>query len=104
MKQPADHGKNLLSSTTDSAGQIAAAMTADEANARINETLKLFSSGEAPVLIIISRTADGDDYDKPTTIKNYLNYLKDTKNNSNLVDNVTVDDYGQITAIELIKK
>lgn len=85
-------------------GQIANASTTEEANARIKETMKLFSSGDAPVLIIISRTADGDDYDKPTTIAKYLNYLKDTKNNANLIDNVTVDDYGQITAIELIKK
>lgn len=85
-------------------GQIAAAMTAEEANARIRETLKLFSSGDAPLLIIISRTADGDDYDKPSTIEKYLNYVKDTKNSPNNVDNVTVDDYGQITAIELIKK
>ena len=85
-------------------GQIAAAMTAEEANARIKETLKLFSSPDAPLLIIISRTADGDDYDKPTTIEKYLNYVKDTKNSPNNVDNVTVDDYGQITAIELIKK
>ncbi|MEZ5083894.1 MAG: hypothetical protein R2750_10660 [Bacteroidales bacterium] len=85
-------------------GQIANAASTEEANARIKETMKLFSSGDAPVLIIISRTEDGDDYDKPTTIAKYLNYLKDTKNNANLVDNVTVDDYGQITAIELIKK
>ncbi|MCD4694959.1 MAG: hypothetical protein K8S16_01865 [Bacteroidales bacterium] len=84
--------------------QIANAQSVDEANARISETKKLFASDDVPVLIIISKTADGVDYDKPTTLDKYLNYLKDTKKSLNNVEDVKIDGYGQITVIELIKK
>ncbi|MCF8367735.1 MAG: hypothetical protein K9G76_01740 [Bacteroidales bacterium] len=84
--------------------QIATAQSAGEANARISDAKKLFVSDDVPVLIIISKTIDGVDYDKPTTIDKYLNYLKDTKKNPNKVESVKQDSYGQITVIELIKK
>ena len=83
---------------------IANARTSDEANAKIEQAMKLFTSPETPVLIIISQEGDMNDYDKPTTISNYLNYLKDTKSNINRVYSVESDDYGQIKALELIKK
>ena len=83
---------------------VASASNADEANAKISEAMKLFTSPETPVLIIISQEGGMNDYDKPTTISNYLNYLKDTKNYNNSVYNVETDDYGQIKALELIKK
>ena len=83
---------------------IANAETAEEANAKINQALKLFASPETPVLIIISQEGGMNDYDKPTTISNYLNYLKDTKNYNNKVYEVQTDDYDQIKALELIKK
>ena len=82
---------------------IATATSVSQANMQIAETLKLFSSPEAPVLIIISKSAGTVDYDRPTTIKNYLNYLKDTKNNTNKVDNVTYDNNGKIKELELLK-
>ena len=82
---------------------ISKAKNVNEANMLINEALKMFSSPDAPVLIIISKTADGVDYDRPTTIKNYLNYLKDTKNNINSVDKITSDANGKIKELELIK-
>ncbi len=83
---------------------VANASSASEANAKISEALKLFASPDVPVLIIISREGGTVDYDKPTTISKYLNYLKDTKNYNNKVDNIKFDDYGQITVLELIKK
>lgn len=82
---------------------ISKAKNLNEANMLINEALKMFSSPDAPVLIIISKTADGVDYDRPTTIKNYLNYLKDTKNNINSVEKITTDVNGKIKELELIK-
>lgn len=82
---------------------IAGASSADEANAKIAEALKLFVGPDAPVLIIISQEGGMNDYDKPTTIDSYLNYLKDTKNYNNSVYEVEMDNYGQITTLELIK-
>jgi len=84
--------------------QIAYATDVDEANAKIAEALKVYVSAETPVLIIISQADGITDYDKPTTIEDYLNYLKDQKTYTNEIYNVEFDDYGQITVIELIKK
>jgi hypothetical protein len=83
---------------------IASSASSSEANMIVNQALKLFASPDTPVLIIISKTADGVDYDRPTTILNYLNYLKDTKNNINVVENVKYDANGKITELELMKK
>jgi hypothetical protein len=69
----------------------------------INESLGLFSSPDAPVLIIISKSGSIVDYDRPTTIRNYLNYLKDTKNNINRVEKISYDDKGKIKELELYK-
>jgi uncharacterized small protein (DUF1192 family) len=84
--------------------QVANAKDASAANAKINEALKMFASADAPVLIIISESDGITDYDKPTTIKDYLNYLKDTKNYNSAVKELTLDEYGQIKTLELIKK
>lgn len=73
-------------------------------NQRINETLKFFASPEVPVLIIIYQEADIKDYDKPTTIKKYLEYLKDQQKNPNKVNDVKYNDNGKITELELLKK
>ena len=85
-------------------GRIAASSNATQANNIINETLKLFESNNVPVLIIISQAGGFNDYDKPTTIENYLNYLKDQKVSRNKVDNLKFNDNGKITEVELIKK
>ena len=53
--------------------QIASATSASEANQKIAQTLKMFASSDVPVLIIISKAGGDPDYDKPTTIDNYLN-------------------------------
>jgi len=70
----------------------------------IQNTLQLFSSSDAPVLIIISREGSIVDYDKPTTIQRYLNLLKDTKANRNNIDAIMTDATGKIKGLDLIKK
>lgn len=82
---------------------IASASSVSQANTLIKDALGLFTSPDVPVLIIISRSGDVVDYDRPTTIMNYLNYLKDTKNDINKVDKVTYDNSGKISELELIK-
>jgi hypothetical protein len=82
---------------------IANASSVSQANMQIVEALKMFNSPEAPVLIIIAKSGSQVDYDRPTTIKNYLNYLKDTKNNINKVEKISYDSNGKIKELELIK-
>ena len=83
---------------------IASAGSVTQANRLINETLQLFSSNDTPVLIIISQAGGFNDYDRPTTIENYLNSLKDQKVNRNSVSNLKFNDNGKITEVELIKR
>jgi hypothetical protein len=82
---------------------IAGAGSVSQANMTISETLKMFSSPDAPVFIVISKEGGIVDYDRPTTILNYLNYLKDTRNNINSVDKIVYDNSGKIKELELIK-
>jgi hypothetical protein len=84
--------------------QIAYTKDLNEANLKIQEALKLYANKDVPVLIIISQADGITDYDKPTTIDKYLNFVKDQKKYSNDVYNVKFDSYGQITELELIKK
>lgn len=83
---------------------IANSANANAANSSINEALGLFASPDTPVLIIISQQGGQKDYDRPTTIRDYLNYLKDTKNNSNKIGDIKFDASGKITEIELVKQ
>lgn len=76
-----------------------ASSTAD-ANDQIRRTLEKFSSPDAPVLIIISEAGD---YDRPTTISRYLDYLKDQQRNPHVVEDVVLDNQGKIREIVLIK-
>ena len=96
-KQP----KNMLERNFAS---ICSASSVTQANRIINETLNLFESNTVPVLIIITQAGGFNDYDRPTTIENYLNYLKDQKVNRNKVYNLKTNDNGKITEVELIKK
>jgi hypothetical protein len=84
--------------------QIANAMDVNTANAKIAEAMKLYAGKDVPVLIIISQADGITDYDKPTTIEKYLNFVKDQKKYSNEIYNIKLDSYGQITELELIKK
>ena len=83
---------------------VASAATLTVANSRIANALSLFASEDIPVLIIISQENGMKDYDRPTTIKKYLEYLKDVKEFDNGIENIVLDNNGKITEIELIKK
>ncbi len=82
---------------------ISSSTNAASANTSINEALTLFASPETLVLIVISDSGGMKDYDKPTTIKDYLNYLKDQKKNINSVSSLKTDNAGKITELELKK-
>ncbi|MBC8032697.1 MAG: cell envelope integrity protein TolA [Chitinophagaceae bacterium] len=82
---------------------IASSSSVTAANTSINEALTLFASPEAQVLIVISGSGDQKDYDRPTTIKEYLHYLKDQKKNINAISELKVDSAGKITEVELRK-
>ena len=83
---------------------IANAGSVSQANRVINETLGLFESPNVPVLIIIKQNAGFNDYDRPTTIENYLNYLKDQKKATEKVHDIKYNSNGKINELELIKK
>lgn len=83
---------------------IANASSVNQANRLINETLQLFANSSVPVLIIISQAGGFNDYDRPTTIENYLNYVKDQKVNRNSVSDLKFNEAGKITEVELIKR
>jgi len=82
---------------------IARSNNVASANSSINEALALFASPDTPVLVVISEENGQKDYDRPTTIRQYLNYLKDTKNNANSISNLQFDNAGKITEVELRK-
>ncbi len=84
--------------------QISNASSTGIANHQIKEALGLFSSKETPVLIIIGEFNGQKDYDQPTTISKYLNYLKDQKKNPNKIENIVFDESGKIKELELRKK
>jgi hypothetical protein len=85
-------------------GAIANSSNVSSANNSINEALSLFASADTPVLIVISESGGQKDYDRPTTIRDYLNYLKDQKKNFNKIGNLQFDSSGKITELELIKQ
>lgn len=82
---------------------IASAPSTASANASIQEALTMFGTSEAPVLIVIYRAGSQPDYDEPTTIVKYLNYLKDTKNNKAQVEEIVYDTDGKIKELVLKK-
>lgn len=83
---------------------IANANSVGQANQLINEAMQQFVSPDTPVLIVIGEFDGEKDYDRPTTISKYLNYLKDQKKSDNRVGNVILDANGKIKELELIKK
>ena len=82
--------------------EIANASESD-ASFKIREAMGMFASPDSPVLIIISESGDQVDYDEPTTIRKYLEYLKDTRNEPAAVKNLQFDANGKIKEVELIK-
>jgi hypothetical protein len=83
---------------------IAQSNSLESSDRYIDEALQLFANDNAPVLIIISRSGNVVDYDRPTTIRKYLEYIKDQKVVRNKVENVVYNADGKITELELIKK
>lgn len=84
---------------------IASSGSATAANRSINEAKNLFASADVPVFIIIHESADGQkDYDEPTTIVKYMNYLKDQGKNLNKIYQMKTNNSGKITELELIRK
>lgn len=99
----ANEPKNRLTTAFNS---IVNATNVTQANRLISETLQMFASNDVPVLIIISQAGGPDniDYDRPTTIENYLNYLKDQHVNRNDVYELKFNEAGKITEVELLKR
>jgi regulator of protease activity HflC (stomatin/prohibitin superfamily) len=83
---------------------ISGASSVAAANSSINEALSLFASPETPVLIVISESGGQKDYDRPTTIRDYLNYLKDQKKPADKLGTLQFDGSGKITEVELVKQ
>jgi hypothetical protein len=54
-------------------------------------------------LIVIHEEGGVKDYDEPTTIKKYLEYLKDTKKNLNYISDIRLAG-GKVTELELKRK
>jgi len=83
---------------------IANATSTATANREIREALGLFTNGNAPVLIIFYRADGSEDYDEPTSIEKYLNYLKDTGNNEAKVEEMVTAENGKIKELVLVKE
>jgi hypothetical protein len=83
---------------------IAGASNLTVANQSIQQALGMFSNQETPVLIVIHEENGIKDYDEPTTIKNYLEYLKDTKKNLNYISDIRMDANGKVSELELRRK
>lgn len=83
---------------------VAAAGNTAIANQTIQEALSMFSNQETPVLIVIHEENGIKDYDEPTTIKKYLEYLKDTKKNLNFISDIRLDANGKVSELELRRK
>ncbi|WP_026956919.1 hypothetical protein [Algoriphagus vanfongensis] len=83
---------------------VAAAGNTAMANQSIEQTLAMFSNQDTPVLIVIHEENGIKDYDEPTTIRKYLEYLKDTKKNLNYISDIRLDANGKVSELELRRK
>jgi membrane-bound lytic murein transglycosylase len=84
--------------------QIANAPSVGEANNLIGQALGMFSSPNVPVFKIIGVFNGEKDFDKPTDITQYLNYLKDQKKNLYQLQTWKLDATGKISELELMIK
>ncbi|HLF35624.1 MAG TPA: hypothetical protein VI583_15380 [Cyclobacteriaceae bacterium] len=83
---------------------IASSSSTESANTRISEALAMFASPDVPVIIAFYKENGVKDYDEPTTISKYLNYIKDQKKSPNKVENIVFNPQGKIEELELIKR
>lgn len=84
--------------------EIVSTRSNSAADYMINETLRMFAADDVPVLIVINESNGMVDYDEPTTIRKYLEYLKDQKRLNTEVKSLVMDDNGKIKEVELAKK
>lgn len=103
-KERAEKERGAYTSINNSFEEVANARDVETANQAINQALNQYSSSDVPVLILISSEGDIRDYDEPTTIKKYLEYIKDQKKSPNKVINAAYDSNGKIKELELQKK
>jgi hypothetical protein len=96
--------KDQLEGAFQDIASAARAGNLSQAATLIKSTMTLFASDDVPVLIIISREGNIVDYDKPTTIRRYLDFIKDQKASRNAVDSYQLDAGGKIKELDLIKK
>lgn len=92
--------RNSLASSFD---RVAYAGSVAQANQEIDRTMRMFASKDVPVFIIIGVFDGQPDYDEPTTIDLYLNYLKDQQKNPNRIAKIETDASGRITLLEVAK-
>ncbi|WP_109620686.1 hypothetical protein [Sediminitomix flava] len=83
--------------------KVAGSASTGQANQLINEALGLFTSPDADVLILIYQDGEDKDYDEPTTIEKYLNYIKDKEKSPYKINEIEKDDNGKIKLLELKK-
>ncbi len=70
----------------------------------LNKGLKYFNSTDTPVLIIVNKENGKFIYDKPTSIEQYLDYLKYKQMSPHVIHNLQLDEEGKITQLELMVK
>lgn len=73
------------------------------ANRSREEVLSLFASKDTPVLIVIFQEGDFKDYDEPTTINKYLEYIQLQQKNPAKVQSLVKNASGKITELELVQ-
>ena len=100
QQQRTVHDRRIL----DALAAVANAPDLRTANNSIANALTLFASENVPVLLLISREGEIRDYDRPTTIRRYLELLKDQRRFNEEVENVKYDANGKITELELRKR
>jgi hypothetical protein len=105
VQEPRSESSEVSSSSQikESMTEIGKASSFGLANQSIEETLLQFSSPDVPVLVIIYENGSEVEYDEPTTIEKYLNYLKDTKNKPGSVAEIVRDEAGKIKELVLRK-
>lgn len=87
----------------ESFGAISQSADYDTANDVINGMLSRFESPDTPVLVIVAEDQGVKDYDKPTTIQKYLEYIKMQKRYETKVEEVVRNKDGKITRLVLRK-
>jgi hypothetical protein len=102
---PARSAEEIAAENLENAfNSVANASNVTVANQSIQQALGMFSNQETPVLIVIHEENGIKDYDEPTTIKKYLDYLKDTKKNLNYISDIRLDANGKVSELELRRK